>query len=538
MYVFVYFLTCFLMKNLSKVSLIAVFLFICMFGAYTSAVYYDAETNSYVYDDEVETPTTDETTETDTSTEEETTGSVDAPFKAFFENMEEEDEETVNFSGSLEYLHRELVDHKKQVILALHKRYYELYMALEALPGGKDRFQTFQCLGWAEKQAPIGEVLKTSYQDLVSQMRSVSDTLHDDIDDLEGVLDDESLEAFQETLEIASLQNKVDAYANEYTNMVNAFYEVADEEITNTKTLITTIATEKKDELVTYDKREALYKKLLGSYETFLQKVSFAEELVEENFADLEEIAVFMKAYHVSLLAQKRFDEVTVYLSYYGEGRMLSDSEFLDALETFEEKADEAISSFLTSLYPEEDLSLIHQGMDTLSIVYTDGEDVDDCEAFMENDKIDLAAPALENKISKVIEALNIIAHQVAIDGELPKDDDELKQGVRQWLEKTLINTVEEVFTQHQNILKTSLHNKSIEMLGVRTLGEADEREDVVRTFLQTKYSAYLEKWSIKSFVKKLERADAKIEKLLPKASGKTKRMLEVIGKVIGEFID
>jgi len=96
---------------------------------------------------------------------------------------------------------------------------------------------------------------------------------------------------------------------------------------------------------------------------------------------------------------------------------------------------------------------------------------------------------------------------------------------------------VEEVSHRYQKSLKDKLTNQSISMLSHAVLSEEDKREKTVRKFLQTKYYASLQRDTFDTFLLKLEKADKKLETLLPKAKGRAKKMLQVIGKVIREFL-
>ena len=531
------------MKTFTKISLLAVFLFsLLLYNDTSSAVYYDAETNSYVYETPEDTDTTtgavadtwtnvstdtgtwsELTTETWTGEQKAITASISTP--------------VIDFSWPLEYLHTELVNHQETILKSLQNKYHKLRTDLDALTGGVARLETLQCLWLIDNQENLSESLKDAYEKLSKNIKATSADLHNNIDALESKMNQNLLEGLSETLEIAALQNKVDAYLSEYTNMVNMFAELIEKKITDADTLLKNASERGKETLERYDTRVKLYKELQKKYNEFIKKSSFAGALVGPNLLDVTTLVDNLKTYYTSIFAQKRFDSITVYLPRYGKWRQLAEDEYQFALNAFEHKLDKQIDALIGDLYPVQDLQLINKSMLTLSSAYVDKNWVYNCIAFSENGTIDIAAPSLETQMEKLLSKLSIAAKQVAVDGKLPRNMGELKKGLLDGLGWTMEDIVKDIVNKYKESLGKKLQEESITMLSHSFLSESDKREQTVRKFLQAKYYEWLHGEKLDIFVTKLKKAHEKLRKLLPKAKGKTKKMLEVIGKVIEEFL-
>lgn len=526
------------MKYLGRISLFVVFLLIYALYGSVYAVYYDAATNTYVYN------TSNEMTQDNNGDGASITGSTVGTGDEVVswtgnENAEVSSipVEAINFSGPLEYLHTELADHEKTILKSLQDQYDEFRLEFEDLTGGVTRLETLQCLWLIKDQENLNESLKTAYEKLRKDIKAMSADLHNNIDALESKITQKLLDELPETLEIAALQNKVDAYLSEYTNMVNMFAELMNVEITDADAMLADVSETGKELLAEYDARVKTYEDLQEYYDDFIKKSSFAGALVWPNFLDVASLVDALKSYYTSLFAQKWFASVLVYLPRYGAGRKMAEDEYTLALDVFENQLDEEINTLIGDLYPIKDLQLINKSIINLRSAYVDKNGVYDCKAFSENKTIDLAAPALKEQMQKLLRKLENAANQVAVDGKLPTNMNDLKKGLLEGWAKTMKNIVEEVSQRYQKTLKEKLADKSISMLSYAVLSDADKREKTVRKFLQAKYYEWLENDKIDLFIEKLKQANNKLDTLLPKAKGKAKKMLQVIEKVIGEFL-
>ena len=163
---------------------------------------------------------------------------------------------------------------------SLQDKYYELRTTLGTLTGGVTRLETLQCLGLIDNQEDLSESLKDAYEKLGKNIKVTSADLHNNIDALESKMSQNLLEGLSETLEIAALQNKVDAYLSEYTNMVSMFVELMEAEITDTDALLEDANETGKETLERYDARVKRYEELQGKYDEFIKKSSLAGALV------------------------------------------------------------------------------------------------------------------------------------------------------------------------------------------------------------------------------------------------------------------
>jgi hypothetical protein len=72
------------------------------------------------------------------------------------------------------------------------------------------------------------------------------------------------------------MQNKIDSFGTEYTNVVDLFFEVSIGEVETIENLFTNLAPEAKKNLDTYTKTSNAYNEVMTAYENFLSKSSFS----------------------------------------------------------------------------------------------------------------------------------------------------------------------------------------------------------------------------------------------------------------------
>jgi chromosome segregation ATPase len=107
----------------------------------------------------------------------------------------------------------------------------------------------------------------------------VADT-HSEIEALETKIEENLLDQFEENLEIAVAQNKVESLLNQYTNVIDTYYDLSQDEITQLEEDISSNNSAYEAVLNNYDNRVQKLEDLEEAYSDFIKKSSFVGVVV------------------------------------------------------------------------------------------------------------------------------------------------------------------------------------------------------------------------------------------------------------------
>lgn len=501
---------------------------------------YDEETNSYVNTNtitETTTPVEDSTsTEEEAGTNEEesndqissisTPMTTSAPFS------------TNNRDGTLQYMH-ELIDlHHDNLQQLLHDNYKALLNDSDALAedSNDSRLFALQCLSIIDDSFDSVADVQSTYEDLKNQITIVTTDLHSEVSALEIKIDEELLSQLNENLQIWSLQNKIDAYNEEYLNVVEMYYELSLDEVANAEAIVAAGSEKYKEVVALYDERVALYESMESSYKTFLEKSSIAWAVTWPNMQSLLNLLDTLEVYYMVQYNEKREQQVLTHIpannkAFIEEVREQSRNAFSAY---FNAQAD----SLLYGLYPVEGLQNINKGVLTIRSAYLHENGIYDCRAFVENKTIDTLWPALEKDMTELLKDLNTAANNIVGDKQLPTNADELASLLVSAIQDRWFDDIDALIAQEVTRIKSKATLEGVSWMQYWVQTPKIKRKKTVRTFLQSNYKKALETDLVDSFNTKLVRAYKKVVGALDKKpTGKTLDMLEAIKEVIEEFM-
>ena len=137
-----------------------------------------------------------------------------------------------------------------------------------------------QCVGVIDDEFKIVEDIKTTQKQLRTKVRVVVADTHSEIEALETKIEENLLDQFEENLEIAVVQNKVESLLNEYTNVIDTYYDLSQDEIAELEADISNNNSAYEAVLNNYDSRAEKFEDLEDAYTDFTKKSSFVGVVV------------------------------------------------------------------------------------------------------------------------------------------------------------------------------------------------------------------------------------------------------------------
>lgn len=510
---------------------------------------YDEATNSYINTNattqssvttslENSSETTETSSENSNNTEDSET--VNDPQTQISSISNGENDTTSNQSErswTLEYMHEQVDNHHTALQKLLVVNYKELLNDSEALSDSdNNRLFVLQCLSIVDDNFDYIEDIKKTFEELKNEITIVTTDLHSDVTALETKIDESLLSSLNQNLQIWSLQNKIDAYNAEYTNVVEMYYELSLDEVANADELIQEWSTEYKEVVAVYDKRVGLYDALEKDYTNFLEKSSIAGAVTGPNIQQLVGVLDALETYYMAQYMEKWEGEVLSHIpannkAFIEEVRNQSKNAFSAY---FNAEAD----SLLYGLYPVEDLQNINKWVLTIRSAFLYENGTYDCKAFVENNSLETQVPALQKDMSNLLKDLNEAANNIVGDWSLPKNADELADLLVEKVKEEWFSDIDALISQELARIEKKAKSESISRVAFGVPSSKTKRKSTVRTFLQKNYKNALEQDRLVSFTAKLQRAHTRVESALAKnPTGQTLDMLEAIGEVIEEFL-
>lgn len=132
------------------------------------------------------------------------------------------------YQGSLSAMHIQLDMHLKTVMdkLATHTNSLDVSKSA-SLQQAAERLQMLTCLNIISSTTNVYDILHSSATNLQTSIAIVTTDMHAQISALEEKIAKGLLDKLVQQLEISSTQNKIDSFLNEYTNIVDLFFEVS-----------------------------------------------------------------------------------------------------------------------------------------------------------------------------------------------------------------------------------------------------------------------------------------------------------------------
>lgn len=100
--------------------------------------------------------------------------------------------------------------------------------------------------------------------------------MHSEISSLEQKIDKKLLDQLIQQLEISSMQNKIDSFLTQYSNVADLFYEVSIGKVEEVEKIFTNLSSDARKSIESYDENNKAYRELMTAYDSFLSKSSFA----------------------------------------------------------------------------------------------------------------------------------------------------------------------------------------------------------------------------------------------------------------------
>ncbi|MDP2670437.1 MAG: hypothetical protein Q8O99_05985 [bacterium] len=182
-----------------------------------------------------------------------------------------------SYQGPLAAMHIQLDQHLVAVMDKLQEHLDNLNEAnTDTLQQAADRLRILTCLGVVQSPTNIYDLLGASASNLGRSIEIVSTDVHSNISALEEKINKRLLDDLVQQLEILSIQNKVDAFFSEYSNVVDLFFEVSIGKVQQVEKLFTSLSADAKKQVELYDESSQAYFSLMSAYDDFLTQSSFA----------------------------------------------------------------------------------------------------------------------------------------------------------------------------------------------------------------------------------------------------------------------
>lgn len=436
-------------------------------------------------------------------------------------------------------MHIQLDKHTKTVMDKLYTHMANLDISKSAsLKEASQRLKILVCLGIVPPDNNIYDMLQKSADNLQKSIAIVSTDIHGTIGALEEKMNQWLLDTLVQQLEVSSMQNKVDSFLTEYTNIVDLFFEVSIWKVEDIEKLFTNLSVEEQKALSAYTKNNAAYSSVMKAYEDFLGKSSFSNIVAAPNMHELLKLNNWLKTYRRSVLLNERQKKIGQYVSLRSVTTVntLKTSLIQDFSLLFNQKTQDV----LWNIYPIEEILLLNQQIMSLRTAYTDENNwFQDCRAFVENPTVMTTWPELEKYMATLLTDLNSAVNKIATNNTLPKTKEELLT----WLKKQLMldgeSIVADLIKNYKLKTQEALTKEWSELMSIPNPANAFAKiETSVRTYLQKKYLEAVEQNTLPAFQEKLASINAKIEKKIASDTlSKTQiKLMTLLQTIINEF--
>lgn len=506
-------------------SLVAIWLLII--SSNVAALTYDPVTNTYIDDTPAQTQTTTQQVVAETEAP-----STPEPEVEEVEVSSVSSNSSRSYDGPLMALHQVLDQYNAQ----LQEYIGDTYLSLQEMIATssdtialQQRLDVLECVWVIDDEFGIVDDIKTTQIQLRTKIRVVVADTHSEIEALETKINESLLEQFEENLEIAVIQNKVESLLREYTNVVDTYYDLSADEIDQLEENIATNNDAYQAVIANYDERKTLLEELEKDYEEFIKKSSFVWVVVGPSLWDVNDAIDEIKRYYRIKFMAKWSEDV-------GSHVTTDATTFQNQARTrFNRAFNEYVNALLDDLYPLEEIERINQELLTLRAAYTYDNGELDCRGLATNPVIESSAPSLEASMKALLVSINEWANQVATDeGKLPTSAKELERQILEYAQG-FVQDEQSVLLRDEKIRVQSEAWSTRSTTAVRT--QRTRRENTVREFLLAQYEQAISSDRINSFESKLKKALNKIPPVKESVQGNTLLMVEVIEAVIKEFI-
>lgn len=444
------------------------------------------------------------------------------------------------YKWTLSAMHIQLDKHTKTVMDKLYTHMANLDISKsESLKEASQRLRILICLGIVPPNNNIYDMLQKSADNLHKSIAIVSTDIHGTIGALEEKMNQWLLDTLVQQLEVSSMQNKVDSFLTEYTNIVDLFFEVSIWKVEDIEKLFTNLSVEEQKSLTAYTKNNDAYSSVMKAYENFLGKSSFSNIVAAPNMHELIKLNNGLKTYRRSVLLNERQKKIGQYapLRAVESVNSLKTSLIQDFSLLFNDKT----QWVLWNIYPIEEILLLNQQIMSLRTAYTDENNgFQDCRAFVENPTVATTWPELEKYMTTLLTELNSAVNKIATNNTLPKTKEELISGLKKQLMSDGEIIVADLIKNYKVKTQELLAKEWSELMSIPNPANSLAKiETSVRTYLQKKYFDALEKDALAAFQDKLGTINAKIEKKLATDQlSKTEiKLMILLQTIINEFV-
>lgn len=446
----------------------------------------------------------------------------------------------LSYKWTLAAMHVQLDKHVAAVMNKLSTNLWKLDgNASSSLQQASDRLKTLACLGVITNNTSIYDTLKASANNLENSIQIVAADMHSEISSLEQKIDKKLLDQLIQQLEISSMQNKIDSFLTQYSNVADLFYEVSIGKVEEVEKIFTNLSSDARKSIESYDENNKAYRELMTAYDSFLSKSSFAGVVAWPNINDLVNTTEWLKTYRRSKLLSDWQTSVVAYTPAAGTTIALEEKKKL--LQNFSLLFNEKSQWTLGDIYPIDELLLLNKQIIGIRAAYTNEKSgFADCQAFVSNPTVKITSPELQTYMTKLLEKLNSAVNKVATGSSAPKDKAALLAWLKVSLNKETETMIKQLITSHKEKIVEELATKWITFLSFKKLSKNQELEGAVRVYLQKKYLEAITNNTNAAFQEKMNKIATKIEGKLASwtlTSSQTK-LLSIIEWIVNEFLE
>lgn len=513
-------------------SLVAIWLLLITSNAF--ALTYDPVTNTYIdttVSAETETSNTDSASpDTEIVIQEESSPQETTVDDAAVSSVSTAN--TRSYDGPLMALHQLLDQYSSQ----LQDHIGDTYLSLQEMIATssdtialQQRLDVLECVGVIDDEFGIVDDIKSTQQQLRTKIRVVVADTHSEIEALESKIDQSLLDQFEENLEIAVVQNKVESLLTEYINVVDTYFDLAIDEIDQLENDISNNNDAYQAVINNYDDRKQLLQELEEEFLEFNKKSSFVWVVVGPSLWEINEALDEIKRYYRIRFMSEWSDQVGSYVA-------TDATQFQNQARTrFNRAFNEYLNSLIEDLYPLEDIERINQELLTIRAAYTYDNWEFDCRGLATNPVIESSGPALQTSMSQLLVSINEWANKVVTDdGKLPTSSKELEKQLLEYAQWFVVDEQDVLLRDERARVQSAAWTSR---RTTRVQSQSSRRATTVREFLLAQYEQAIELDRLERFENKLRNALNKIPPVKEAVEWRTLEMVEVIEAVIREFM-
>lgn len=444
------------------------------------------------------------------------------------------------WTGTLQYMHEQIDDYEDDLRDLLDENHTALRDEIETLVGGSGentRLEALQCLWIVDKEFDFINDIDETHDKLENQIWIAITDLHSAVNWLERKIDNNLLNTLDRNLQVWSLQNQIDSYYEEYINLIEMYYELSLDEVTDADELIDESVDEYGVVLELYDERTALYDEIQSWYSDFLKESSLLGTSSWANIQSLLTLLEHLEVYFKSQYVHERESKVGAYIPADNSGFLSTvRNQSLGAFSAyFSTQADE----LMYGLYPIRALQRIDNQILSLRSAYKKNNGAFDCQAVVENSLIDRIGPWILTMMDEVLEEMYESAQQyIGEDWDLPNSAEELEDIFKTALEEQSFDNIEALIAQEKARVENKAQREWVQWLPTPRITQKIRWKREVRDFLQEQYEQWLEANRLDQFDRVVERAYDKLNaKLGDDIPERVAQMLIAIKEVMEEFM-